>query len=145
LAFQVTVAILATHAGTLALHDRALRFSVGVNACCPQRFSNLPSSVVGGQLVRSADSVSNNLIEADDAMSEADFLSKMSIALREVKESRAALIKLRLGNLDHFELAAERELESETSQLAAIFATIILNMRLRLDEERRSGTKRRKL
>ncbi len=93
---------------------------------------------------RSADSVSNNLIEADDATSEADFLSKMSIALREVKESRAALIKLRLGNLDHFQLTAERELESEASQLAAIFATIILNMRLRLEEERRTSRRVRK-
>src|SRR5262245_38197183 len=60
---------------TLALHERALRFSAGVNACCPQRFSNLPSSVVWGQLVRAADGASNNLIEADDATSEADFLS----------------------------------------------------------------------
>ena len=129
---------------TLALHERALRFSAGVNACCPQRFSNLPSSVVWGQLVRAGDSASNNLIEADDATSEADFLSKMSIALREVKESRAALIKLRLGSLDHFQLTAERELEAEASQLAAIFATIILNMRLRLEEERRTGKKARK-
>jgi four helix bundle protein len=69
---------------TLELHERALRFSAGVNACCPQRFSNLPGSVVWGQLVRAADSASNNLIEADDATSEPDFLSKMSIALREV-------------------------------------------------------------
>ena len=65
----------------------------------------------------------------------------MSISLREVKESRAALIKLRLGNFDHFQLTAERELESEASQLAAIFATIILNMRLRLEEERRTDKK----
>ena len=77
------------------------------------------------------------LIEADDASSDADFLSKMGIALREVKESRAALMKLRLGSLDHFQLTIERNLESEASQLAAIFATIILNMRLRLDEQQR--------
>jgi four helix bundle protein len=95
-------------------------------------------------LVRAADSVSNNLIESDDATSEADFLSKMSIALREVEESRAALIKLRLGNLDPFQLTVERELESEASQLAAIFATIILNMRLRLEEERGTRRKARK-
>ena len=94
--------------------------------------------------MRAADSVSNNLIEADDATSEADFLSKMGIALREVKESRAALIKLRLGNLDHSQLTAERGLESEAGQLAAIFATIILNMRLRIEEERRIGRKSRK-
>lgn len=74
---------------TLALHDRALRFSAGVNACCPSQFTNLPSKVVWNQLVRAADSTSNNLIEADDATSAADFLSKMGLALREVKESRA--------------------------------------------------------
>lgn len=128
---------------TLALHDRALRFSAGVNSCCPAHFSTLPSRVVWDQLVRAADSTSNNLIEADDASSDADFLSKMGIALREVKESRAALIKLRLGNLDHYQMTADRELESEAGQLAAIFATIILNMRLRLEDERLRGKKRR--
>lgn len=125
---------------TLALHDRAIRFSVNVNACCPPQFTNLPSRVVWDQLVRSADSASNNLIEADDASSDADFLHKMGLALREVKESRASLIKLRLGNLDGHHQIAERELESEATQLAAIFATILLNMRLRLSgQERRTG------
>jgi len=126
---------------TLALHDRALRFSANVNACCPNHFSNFPSRVVWEQLVRSADSTSNNLIEADDASSDADFLSKIGIALREAKESRAALIKLRLGSLDNYQKTAGQELESEASQLSAIFATIILNMRLRLDEQK----KRKKL
>jgi four helix bundle protein len=120
---------------TLALHERALRFSADVNACCPDHFSNFPSKVVWEQLVRAADSTSNNLIEADDASSNADFLSKMGIALREVKESRAALIKLRLGNLDRYQQTAARELESEATQLSAIFATIILKMRQRLSEE----------
>lgn len=82
---------------TLALHDRAIQFSIAVNDCCPQRFSNIPSERVWDQLVRAADSTSNNLIEADDASSDADFLNKMGIALREAKESRAALIKIRLG------------------------------------------------
>jgi four helix bundle protein len=128
---------------TLALHDRAIRFSTDVNSCCPAQFTTLPSRVVWDQLVRAADSTSNNLIEADDASSDADFLSKMGIALREVKESRAALMKLRLGSLDHYQMTVARELESEASQLAAIFATIILNMRLRLDEERRTGRRKR--
>ena len=48
----------------------------------------------------------------------------MGIALREAKESRAALIKIRLGNLDHFQSTTDCELESEASQRAAIFATI---------------------
>lgn len=128
---------------TLALHERALRFSNAVNTSCPRTFTNVPSSVVWIQLVRAADSTSNNLIEADDASSNADFLNKMGIALREVKESRAALIKIRMGSLDNFALTAERDLESEAGQLAAIYASIIMNMRLRLDEERRMGIKKK--
>jgi hypothetical protein len=58
---------------TLALQERAIRFSVNVNFCCPKHFSSLPSRTVWGQLVRSADSASNNLVEADDASSDADF------------------------------------------------------------------------
>jgi four helix bundle protein len=131
---------------TLALHDRAIQFSVDVNACCPKCFSDVPSKVVWGQLVRSADSTSNNLIEADDASSDADFLAKMGIAVREAKESRAALIKLRLGALDHYGKVADKALESEATQLAAIFSTIIRNMRLRLEREasERKGKLRRK-
>ena len=128
---------------TLALHDRAIRFSNGVNASCPQEFSNVPSKQVWNQLVRSADSTSNNLIEADDASSDADFLSKMGIALREAKEARAALIKIRLGHLDNFQATGARDLESEAGQLAAIFSAIIRNMRFRLEEETKFSKKKR--
>lgn len=93
--------------------------------------------------MRAADSVSNNLIEADDALSDADFLHKMGIALRESKESHAALVKLSLGQLDHWQQTVDRELESESTQLAAIFATIIRNMRSRLEKEGRPTAKRR--
>lgn len=88
--------------------------------------------MVWKQLLRAADSTSNHLIEADDASSDADFLYKMGIALREAKQSRAALIKIQLGSLDHYRAVAERELESEAGQLAAIFAAIIQSMRVRL-------------
>ena len=94
--------------------------------------------------MRAADSASSNLIEADNASSNADFLHKMGIALRETRESQAALIKIRLGLLDHFQKTADNDLESEAGQLAAIFASIILNMRLRLEDEQRDGRRSRK-
>jgi four helix bundle protein len=127
---------------TIALQERTVRFSVDVNARCPERFSNIPSRVVWSQLVRSADSVSNNLIEADDALSDADFLHKLGIALREAKESRTAMLKVRIGRLDNHAMLAERGLESEAAQLAAIFAAIIRNMRLRLETSRKQRAKR---
>lgn len=93
--------------------------------------------------MRAADSTSNNLIEADDASSDADFLNKMGIALREVKESRAALMKIRLGSLEHADAISCAALENEATQLAAILATIIRNMRARLETERRDGGRRK--
>jgi four helix bundle protein len=128
----------ATRKRTLALHDRALRFSNAINISCPKHFSDVPSCVVWNQLVRAGDSTSSHLIEADAASSDADFLNKMRLALREAKEARASLIKIRMASLDHFQQIAARDLESEAGQLASVFATIILNMRLRLEEQRRT-------
>lgn len=121
---------------TLALQDRALQFTNAINTACPEHFTNKPSAKAWDQLVRAADGTSNNLIEADGASSDADFLAKMGIALREAKESRAELAKIRMGRLDHYQLTEERGLESEASQLSAIFASIILNMRARLEREK---------
>ena len=120
---------------TLALHDRALRFSHAINISCPKQFSDIPSCVVWNQLVRASDSTSSNLIEADAASSDAGFLNRMRIACREAKEAQASLTKIRMASLDHFRQIADRGLESEAGQLASIFAAIILNMRLRLEEQ----------
>ena len=102
----------------------------------PAKFTSL------GPTHSSADSTSNNLIEADGASSDADSLNKMSLALREAKESRAALMKVRVCSLDNAPKAADLQLESEASQLAAIFATIIMNMRSRLVEQGRTRGKK---
>lgn len=118
---------------TLALQERALKFTTGVNLACPTKFSNLPSATVWGQLVRAADSASNNLVEAEDASSTADFLYKIELTLRKTKESRLCLAKLRLGKLDAFERLAL--LEEEAGQLSAIFATIAIKVANRLQRE----------
>ena len=115
---------------TLALQDRALRFSVAVNAACPRQYGDVPSATVWGQLVRAADSASNNLLEADDASSTADFVHKMRLALRETKESKQCLAKVRLGALDG--CARVDRLEEEADELAAIFATIVLRVQRRV-------------
>ena len=130
---------------TLALQERAIKFSVGVNACCPEHPSSLPSKTVWSQLVRAADSTSSNLVEADDAVSDSDFLNKMAIALREAKESKTELMKLRLGRLDNFDKTAKLELEAEATELSAIFATIIRNMRTRLEREVEQRKRQRRL
>ena len=128
---------------TLQLHDRAILFNVNVNKCCPTRYSDDPSKVVWGQLVRAADGTVNNLIEADDAVSDPDFLNKMGTALKEVKESRVELVKLRFNKLDNHQETMSLGLETEATELSAIFAAIIRNMKTRLEREKDERKRRR--
>ncbi len=118
---------------TLALQARALRFSTDVLTVCPLRFSGIPSETVWRQLVRAADSVSNNLGEADDASSTADFLHKIRLTLREAKESRNCLAKVRMAALDRSDKV--QDLEREAGELCAIFAAIAIKVARRLDLE----------
>jgi four helix bundle protein len=128
---------------TIALQQRAIRFSVNICRSCPPAGLNIPSSVVWNQLVRAADGASNNLVEADDASSEADFLNKMRLALRETKEARTCVQKIKRADLANAGELVRRELEEEADELAAIFASIIMNMERRLAGRKaaRSGSK----
>jgi four helix bundle protein len=87
------------------------------------------------QLVRSGTGSSGNLEEADEASSDADFISRMKIALRETKESRRWLRALRACSLTGYDRVAG--LEREAKELAAIFATIIIKVKRRVEEEQR--------
>jgi four helix bundle protein len=93
--------------------------------------------VVWRQLVRAGDGASNNLIEAGDGCTDADFLHRMRTALREAKESKACLQKIRLAPLANAARVAELGLEQEADELCAIYATIIMNMQKRLAREKR--------
>lgn len=119
------------------LHARAIEFSNRINRSYPAAAINYPSEVVWKQLVRAGDSTSNNLVEAGDGCTDADFLHKMRTALREAKESKACLQKIRMGPLANAERVIELGLEQEAEELCAIFATIIINMERRLASKRK--------
>jgi four helix bundle protein len=93
---------------------------------------NYPSEVVWGQLIRAADGASNNLVEADDGSTDADFLNKMRTALREAKESKARLAKICQAPLENATRVQQLGLTQEADELCAIFSTIITNMEKRL-------------
>jgi len=111
---------------TLALQQRSFNFTCGVVNAYP-RLSRLDdaSRAVWQQLIRAASSATFNLEEADAASSDRDFLAKMRIALREVKEARVAIRIVVRCQLSAYEAVAS--LEDEARQLSAIFATIIVN------------------
>jgi len=126
---------------TQALHERAIRFSTNVNQSYPERRMNYPSEIVWGQLIRAADGTSNNLIEADNGSTDADFLNKMRTALREAKESKACLAKICRAPLANAQQVVALDLEREADELCAIFSTIITNMERRLANGKKSGTR----
>lgn len=128
---------------TLALQDRALRFSNNINQSYPTGPINYPSEVVWAQLVRAGDGTSSNLIEAGDGSTDADFLHKMRTALREAKESKACLQKIRMGPLANAARVAGLGLEQEADELSAIYSTIIINMEKRLARERETRQRRK--
>jgi four helix bundle protein len=86
---------------------------------------------------QSADSTSNNLVEAGNGSTDADFLNKMRLALREAKQSKACLQKIHLAALHNAARITELGLVQEADELCAIFSSIITNMERRLARGRK--------
>ena len=119
---------------TLRLQERVFRFACGVVAECPRAVTDLAAREIWRHLVAAVVSTSNNLEEADEASSDADFIAKMKIALREVKEARRCMRFVIVCSLCQSEPLAN--LEDEARQLAAIFATIVINTKRRLQRQK---------
>ena len=123
---------------TLALQNRSFEFTCGVIDAYPRtaRMDD-PSRLIWRQLVKAASSATFNLEEADAASSDADFLAKMRIALREVKEAQ---VEIRV--IVRCKLAGWNEVvrfQDEARQLAAIFATIIVNKKASMLRKKRGA------
>ena len=66
--------------------DRSEKFAVKVAGLCKQ-LQQHKEFVVSNQLYRSATSIGANVVEAQGALSKADFFAKMKIADKEAKET----------------------------------------------------------
>jgi four helix bundle protein len=113
-------------ARTLALQNRSFEFTCAIIGGYPKRSTlDDPSRDLWRQLVRAAGSSTFNLEEADAASSDADFLAKMRISLREIKEARVVMRVIVRCKLAQYE-SVEKHLD-EAGQLVAIFMTIVKN------------------
>ena len=77
-------------AGRLA--ERTVDYGLAVMEYCESLPRTAAGRHVGDQLLRSATSVAANYAEASEAESMADFVHKMKVAMKELKESRVWLI-----------------------------------------------------
>lgn len=112
------------------ISERAFEFAVRVVRLC-QKLDKTPGGArtLANQLLRSATSVGANLEEAKGGQSSADYLSKVSIAL---KESRETHYWLRL--LIATDIVPEAQLNpllEESNELVAILTTIVKKLKAR--------------
>lgn len=110
------------------LEERLIDFAVRVI----RTVESLPKSRVGihiaGQLVRSGTSPAPNYGEAQSAESRSDFIHKMKICLKELRETRTWLCMIVRANL----IAPSSRIEpllDENDQLISIFVTSIKTAR----------------
>ena len=112
------------------ISERAFEFAVRVVKLC-QVLDEKPgvSRTLANQLLRSGTSVGANLEESKGGQSRADFLSKVSISLKEARETH---YWLRL--LNAADILSERQLApllDEANQIVAILTTIVKNTKAR--------------
>jgi four helix bundle protein len=115
--------------GPLELTERFLNFAAGNIALTAKLGRTLAGRYLAGQLLRSASSSGANYQEACGAESRADFVHKMQIVLKELRESGYWLRLMAKASL-----ATERELgplRKEVDELTRIVARSILTARSR--------------
>jgi len=87
------------------------------------------NQILINQLVRSATSIGANYSEADEAVSNRDFVNKLAIAKKEAKETKYWLHLLAKTIPNKIEVA--RSLWQEANELTKILASIINNSKSR--------------
>jgi len=102
------------------LEDRLVEFAVRVTQLAEGIVSSFTGKHAGTQLLRCSTSPLANYAEARSAESQRDFVHKMRICLKELRETRAWLKFIRLAQLDPCE-----GVEAECDELIAIFVASI--------------------
>ena len=92
--------------------------------------SHRNEQILSKQILRSGTSIGANVVESQNAQSDADFVSKLSIALKEADESLYWLKKLHKGGL-----ITENEfssMESDNSELIKLLTSIIKTKKMNM-------------
>lgn len=100
------------------------QFAVEAKKICKKIASDQREFNMTDQLSRSSSSICANLAEADFAASRADFLNKMTIALKEANES-----KLWVNMLHDTEYLSTEEYDSLIEQVSAIISILVASVK----------------
>lgn len=111
------------------IRDKSYAFALHIVMFCKSLMTERKEFVLSKQLLRSGTSIGANVEEAIQAQSRKDFISKLSIALKEVHETH---YWLRLLRDSHFASAQEtRALFEETLEIIYLLTAILKSTRER--------------
>ena len=105
------------------ISEKSFAFAVRIVKMCRHLRSEKRELVLSQQLLRSGTSIGANVSEAKQAQSRADFIAKMSIALKETAETKYWLRLLH--ETDDLNEAEFRSVFSDCSELEKILTSII--------------------
>lgn len=113
-----------THGKTYDLEERLLDYGARIINLCRLLHHDLAERHIAGQLLRSGTAPASHHAEAQAAESNADFIHKMRIALKELRESDRWLKLLKRSEI-HVAPEMQTQLLDESDQLIRIFITSI--------------------
>lgn len=108
----------------IGLDERLIQFAVEIINTAEALPSTFAGNHLANQLVRSGTSPALNYAEAQGAESRSDFIHKMKIALKELRETYCCLRIIQKKNW--IELGKLKAILDENNQLIAIFVKSIL-------------------
>ncbi len=104
------------------IRERTFQFAVRTIRTTQRLPNNTATRIVAHQLIKAATSVGANVEEADGAESKRDFVHKLNIARKEIREARYWIRIVRVSIMDSEEWAA---LQQESEEIARILSAII--------------------
>jgi len=120
------------------LEERLLDFTCGVIDVVESLVRTRAGNHIGGQLIKSGTSPAGNYAEAQSAESRADFVHKLKIVLKELRESRVWLIVIQRKKPSRTP-ARTAEVLSECEELIRIFHKSIATAERNRRAERTKG------
>ncbi|BCU75369.1 four helix bundle protein [Luteolibacter sp. LG18] len=109
------------------LEERTYRFALDLRICIATYRWKRSQWTDIEQLLRSSGSVAANYVEANNAVSKADFLHRLRISKKEATESRLWLRLLGATTSDDRAKETLRTLYRESDELVRILSTILRN------------------
>ncbi len=118
---------------TYKFEERLVQFAGEVIFFCKTLPNDTTGNYYSDQIMRASGSAALNYGEAQGTTTPKDFIFKMSLVLKELRESKVALKILDYSN--YGDVQKRNSLIKESKELAAISAKMILNKKNRNDDE----------